>query len=64
MGVIPFTLVYQLAQAMVVPRRIKVRSLLLSQLLQPVAEELGIEIKTTTLRSLDRAKKFLLERFT
>nr|MBC7244248.1 hypothetical protein [Chloroflexota bacterium] len=61
---IPFTLVYQLAQAMVVPRRIKVRSLLLSQLLQPVAEELGIEIKTTTLRSLDRAKKFLLERFT
>jgi hypothetical protein len=63
-GVIPLMLLYQLAQAEIVPRQINVRSLLLSQLLQPLADQLGFEIKgKQTLRSLNRAKDFFLERF-
>lgn len=63
-GVIPLMLLHQLAQAEIVPRKINVRSFLLTQLLQPLAEELGFEIRReTTLRSLNRAKDFFLERF-
>ncbi|MGQ9493990.1 MAG: DUF6930 domain-containing protein [Anaerolineae bacterium] len=63
-GTIPLMLTYQLDLVRVVPRRINVRSLLLNQLLQPLAEVLGFEIKTTpTLHSLNQAKKFLFDRF-
>ncbi|MGB9879181.1 MAG: DUF7309 domain-containing protein, partial [Anaerolineae bacterium] len=63
-GKVPLTLLYQLAQAEIMPRQINVHSFLLSQLLQPLAEELGFEIRREkALRSLNRAKDFLLERF-
>ncbi len=63
-GEVPLMLVYQLARTGIVPRQIKVRSPLLYQLLQPLGEELGFEVKPTpTLPSLDRAKDFLLQRF-
>jgi hypothetical protein len=63
-GRVPVTLVYQFARMGVVPRRIRVRSPLLRQLLQPLVEELGFEVKPTrSLRSLDQAKEFLLRRF-
>ncbi len=63
-GSVPVRLVYLFAKMGVVPRQIRVRSPLLSQLLQPPAEELGFKIRRTrALRSLDQAKAFLLERF-
>jgi len=62
-GLIPLTVVYQLAHIGVVPRQIRVRTPLLTQLLQPLVEELGFEVRPTpTLRSLDQAKRFLLQR--
>lgn len=63
-GVIPLTLLYQLAQAEVVPRQINVESLLLTQLLRPLAEGLGFEIsRKAVLPSLNRAKEFFLRQF-
>jgi hypothetical protein len=61
---VPQRLLSHLAQVKRVPSTVRVRSPLLLQLLQPVAEELGIQLKQSRhLRSLDAAKKFLLERF-
>jgi hypothetical protein len=47
-----------------VPRQVRVRTTLLEQLLQPLAEELGFRLKRSkTLRSLDGVKRFMLDRF-
>jgi hypothetical protein len=63
-GQVPVTVVYQLARIGAVPRQIRVHSPLLAQLLQPLVEELGFQVKLThSLLSLDEAKEFLLERF-
>jgi hypothetical protein len=63
-GLVPVTVVYQFASMGIVPRQIKVRSSQLFQLLQLLAEEMGFEVKATPrLRSLERAKEFLLQRF-
>lgn len=61
-GLVPVTLVHQLAAVGIVPRQIKVRSPLLFQLLQLLVEELGFEVKSTrTLRRLDQARKSFLQ---
>lgn len=63
-GLVPLTLVRLLARMRFIPRQALVGSSLLSQLLQPLAEELGFEIKVTrNLRSLNQAKASLLRRF-
>jgi hypothetical protein len=63
-GQIPVTVVYQLARIGIVPHQIRVRTQLLVQLLQPLVEELGFQVKLTrSLPSLDEAKEFLLDRF-
>lgn len=63
-GLIPLNVVYQLAKAGTVPKQVLVRSELLFQLLQPVAEELRFKLKRSNrLRGLDPAKKSLLQRF-
>ena len=63
-GLVPVTVVHQLARIGSVPRQIRVRSALLAQLLQTLVEELGFQIKQThTLPMLDEAKQFLLQRF-
>lgn len=63
-GQVPVTVVYQLARIGDVPRQIRVDSQLLAQLLQPLMEELGFQVKLThSLPSLDEAKEFLMERF-
>lgn len=64
-GSIPMNVVHQLSKAGIVPREIRVRSELLLQLLQPLAEELRFNLKRSrTLGSLDSAKEFLLQHFT
>jgi len=63
-GQIPVHVVYHLARLGMVPREVTVRSRLLLQLLQPLAEELRFRLRQSdTLRSLDQAKEFLLQRF-
>jgi hypothetical protein len=63
-GTIPNHAVHHFASLGAVPRRVRVRTVLLEQLLQPLAEELGFEIRRTrTLPSLDQVKQFLLDRF-
>lgn len=63
-GAIPAKLVDRFAEMGFVPRRIKVRSSLLYQLLQPLAEELGFKVASTPiLRNLDQVKESFLERF-
>ena len=64
-GQIPAYVVTQLARIGLVPTKVTVRSALLMQLLEPVAEELGFKLKRSDrLRSLDPAKEAMLERFT
>ncbi|MBM3236075.1 hypothetical protein FJZ31_07215 [Candidatus Poribacteria bacterium] len=59
-GSVPMTLVSQFARFGVLPSQISVRSPLLIQLLQPLAEALGFELKATpVLRSLDQARESL-----
>jgi len=63
-GLIPVKVVHQLSPLGVVPREVRVRSELLFHLLQELAADLGFELKQTdTLRGLDQAKEFLLQRF-
>jgi len=63
-GQVPVSVVHQLARIGSVPRQIRVDSQLLAQLLQPLVEELGFQVKLThNLPSLDEAKEFLMERF-
>lgn len=63
-GQIPLYVVRQLARVGMVPGVVSVRSELLFQLLQPVAQELRFRLRQSdTLRSLDSAKGFLLQRF-
>jgi hypothetical protein len=64
-GQIPAYVVTQLARTGLVPARVTVRSALLVQLLEPVAEELGFKLsRSDRLPSLDPAKEALLQRFT
>ncbi len=63
-GMVPLKLVGLLRRLKVMPKQIRVGSPLLSQVLQPLAEELGFEVKlTSALRSLAEAKESLMERF-
>ncbi len=58
------TVVYKVASFGIVPRQIKVRSVLLFQLRQPLAEESGFDVKLTpVIPALDRAKEFMTQRF-
>jgi hypothetical protein len=64
-GTIPFHLVNHFASFGAAPRQVRVRTVLLEQLLQPLAEELGFRLRRSkTLRSLDEVKQFMLDRFT
>lgn len=63
-GSLPSTLVSQFARLGILPSQISVRSPILFQLLQPLAEELGFELKATpVLPSLDQARESLLQMF-
>jgi hypothetical protein len=63
-GKVPVNVVYQLTKVGILPREVKVRSGLLFQLLQPLAEELGFRLKqSSVLRSLDPAKELMRLRF-
>ena len=63
-GAIPARVLDRFADMGFVPRRIKVRSSLLYQLLQPLAEELGFKVVSTPiLRNLDQVRESFLERF-
>jgi len=63
-GLVPANVVSQLAQLKIVPKKIRVRSELLFQLLQPLAEELGLKLKQSRrLKNLDSVKEFLFQRF-
>lgn len=58
------TVVYKLASFGIVPRQIKVRSVLLFQLQQPLAEEPEFDVKLTpAMPAPDRAKEFVTQRF-
>jgi hypothetical protein len=64
-GQVPASVVVQLASTGLLPAKVVVRSELLRQLLEPVAEELGFKLKRSDrLGSLDPAKEAMLERFT
>ena len=63
-GTLPFHLVNHFAKFGAVPRQVRVRTVLLEQLLEPLAEELGFRLRRSkSLRSLDEVKHFLLDRF-
>jgi hypothetical protein len=63
-GQIPVNVVYLLSRHGMVPQEVRVRSELLLQLLQPLAEELRFKLKRSDrLPGLDAAKEFLLDRF-
>jgi hypothetical protein len=63
-GELPLKLVYEFERIGVVPKRIAARGPLLIQLLGTLVEELGFEVTSKgRLRSLERAKRFLLQRF-
>lgn len=63
-GLVPVTVVHQLARLRSLPGQIRVRSAVLAQLLQPLVEELGFQVKQShNLPMLDQAKEFLLQRF-
>jgi hypothetical protein len=63
-GELPLKLVCEFERMGVVPQRIAARSSLLIQLLGTLVEELGFEVTSKgRLRSLDRAKRYLLQRF-
>ena len=62
---VPMQLIYQLANLRTRPREIRARSFQLFALVQLLAQELGFEVnQSPRLRSLDRAKRSLLSRFT
>ena len=64
-GQIPASVVVQLARTDLLPAKVTVRSELLMQLLEPVAEELGFKLsRSDRLPSLDSAKEAMLKRFT
>ena len=61
-GLVPVNVVSQLARVGILPKEIKVRSDLLFQLLQPVAEELGFKLKKSrSLKSLDAVGESLFQ---
>lgn len=63
-GSIPLNVVNQLARMDIVPNEIKIRSDLLLQMLQPLAEELDFKLThSRTLPSLDSAKAAMLRYF-
>ena len=63
-GLIPSHLARLLARIDMLPARVTVRSDLLFQILQPLAEELRVELRqSATLNQLDAAKEFMLQRF-
>jgi hypothetical protein len=63
-GELPLKLVYEFERIGVVPKRIAAREPLLIQLLGTLVEELGFEVTSKgRLRSLERAKRYLLQRF-
>jgi hypothetical protein len=63
-GTLPLHLVNHFAKFGAVPRQVRVRTVLLEQLLEPLAEELGFKLRRSrSLRSLDEVKHFLLDRF-
>lgn len=63
-GMIPLTFVSRLAQIGSLPRRIRVRSPVVYEVLEPLVGELGFELeRRSMLPNLNEAKVFLLERF-
>lgn len=63
-GSIPMKVVDQLSKASIVPKEIRVRSELLFQLLQPLAEQLPFKLtQSPTFQSLDFVKESLLQHF-
>ncbi len=63
-GTVPGALLDQFVKTGVVPRRIRVRSTSLVRLLQPLIDELGLDLKPSrNLRCLDEAKDSLLHHF-
>lgn len=63
-GMVPLTIVALLANMGLVPKEVRVRTHVLEQLLQPLVEELGFEVKRSRrLPALDQAKEFMMERF-
>jgi hypothetical protein len=63
-GTVPLKLVQTLVRTRALPARITVRSDLLKALLEPLTDELGIQLRQShSLRALDSAKEFLVSRF-
>lgn len=63
-GIVPLTLVTQLAKMRQIPKEVWVRPDILGQLLRPFAEELGVDVKRSMrLPALDSAKEFMVGRF-
>ncbi len=63
-GLVPMYVVQLMAQAGLRPRQVNVRSALLQDLLQPVAEELQFKLnQSRRLPGLDEAKEFMFQRF-
>jgi hypothetical protein len=61
---VPLTLAYQLASIGAVPHQIKVEIPVLSQVIKPLADELGIKVRLVPqLEALNMAKEALLDRF-
>ena len=64
-GTVPLHLARSFATLSTVPRQVRVRTRLLEQLLQPLAEELGFRLtRSSALRTLDEVKQMMLDRFT
>jgi len=63
-GSIPMNVVHQLLEAGILPKEIRIRSEMLLKLLQPLAEQLGFNLKQSrTLRNVDSVKEALLHYF-
>lgn len=63
-GLIPMTVVRQLARLGIVPSEVKVRTALLYQLMEVLVEDLRFNLEQApVLPALDSAKEFLLQRF-
>jgi hypothetical protein len=63
-GLVPMKVVYHLARVGINPGEVSVRTLLLLNLLQPLADEVGFRLNHShSLPSLDAAKEFILGRF-
>jgi hypothetical protein len=64
-GQVPLRALKQMARYGAIPRQVTVRTTILWQLMQPLAEELGFRVELAApLPSLDEVKSFLLDRFT